>query len=105
MSLDEIPNWVEEDFLALKIIVIKAKSRNPVLLRQLRLLFDDFPRSEIVKTELSGNARLVVAGEKGFCLDHVVPFGKAHAVGPVILGDGMKLGEIESKGPWILIVR
>ena len=55
-----------------------------------------FGQAQIVETEIGGQMRLIMTGEKWTGFGDIDPFGEALAPPGIVLRDGMKLREVES---------
>lgn len=58
----------------------------------------DFGETQVVKAEVGGQVRLVMAGETRGGADYVDPFGKTFAPPFVVLGDRVELWKVEGDG-------
>src|SRR5205085_2545349 len=85
IGTDVILEWLVEQFLAVKMIVVEAKTVDPVFLSQIELRAQDVGRTQIVKAQFARDARLVVTAEEGLRLDYIVPLGEAWPMCPVVL--------------------
>ena len=84
-----------EDALAAEPVVIVAERLDSEFTRQLGLRGTSLRDSEIVKAEVGRNVRLIVAAKQWLRLGGVRPLRKACSPPLVVLGNRMKLREIE----------
>ena len=81
--------------------MIVAEAFNAVARGQVSLRLAALGQPKIVKTEIGGDMRLVVAGKQRLCLGRVGPFGKAFTPPEIVLGDGMELRQVECDRPGV----
>src|SRR5262245_8635838 len=76
-------------------VVIVTETMYPILARQLSLPLTRFGDTQIVKAEVGGQMRLVMAFKIGTTLSHIGPFRKTLPPPLIVFLDGVKLRQIE----------
>src|SRR5439155_9801428 len=72
-----------------------AETADTMAQREFRLLLPGLCHTQVVESQVSRNVRLVVSCEKRLSLDDIPPLGKSLTPPFIVLGDGMKLWQVE----------
>jgi hypothetical protein len=80
--------------------MIIAEAGNTILPGQVRLRFARFRNTKIVKTEISGQVRLVVPAKKRTRFGDIRPLGKSFSPPRVVFRNRMKLRQIKGNNSW-----
>src|SRR3954454_15639768 len=80
---------------AFKPVVVVTEAGHAILPSQFSLCFARFRNTEIIKTEIGWQMRLIVALKQRLCLSYIRPFGESPSPPRVVFRDWVKLRKIK----------
>jgi hypothetical protein len=93
--LEESLDGALEHPSAVEPVVVEAEAVHAVATREVRLPLQDLGEPQVVESHVGRQAGLVVPAEPGQRLRHVRPLREPRTPPRVVLGDRVKLGEVE----------
>jgi len=102
---EHVVNWLVEEALARKPVVVITKAVDAVGFRKLDLFVTNLAQPKVVKTQFGRQVGLVVPVKKRLRLGDIRPLGEAFAPPLIILCNGMELGKVKSNEPDLLRLR